>query len=173
LYLSNYKEVQGIKFPHLIQTIYNSTTQRLSAVLEDFVIEDITLNPNFTTNYFDGIPENESLGPKSAPAKSSIVPNGLVTDYSSSMLGSGVALQPMKIIRAENPVRGLSQVHWLVLNDRDELGFKMVVIEFEKEVILCDAPPGWSETIMNWVSENLKKPITYVAVRIEQQPYPQ
>ncbi|KAM0374524.1 hypothetical protein ACHAPY_008770 [Fusarium culmorum] len=163
LYLSNYKEVQGIKFPHFIQTIYNSTTQRLSAALEDFLIEEITLNPDFPTGYFDGIPENQSLGPKTSPAKSSIFPNGLVTDYSSSMLGSGVAPQPLKVVRAENPVRGLSQVHWLVLNDRDDLGFKMVIIEFEKEVILCDAPPGWSETIMKWVSDNLKKPITFVA----------
>jgi hypothetical protein len=40
----------------------------------------------------------------------------------------------------------------------------MVVIEFEKEVILCDAPPEWSETITKWVTDNLKKPITYVAV---------
>ncbi|PTD06895.1 hypothetical protein FCULG_00005498 [Fusarium culmorum] len=146
LYLSNYKEVQGIKFPHFIQTIYNSTTQRLSAALEDFLIEEITLNPDFPTGYFDGIPENQSLGPKTSPAKSSIFPNGLVTDYSSSMLGSGVAPQPLKVVRAENPVRGLSQVHWLVLNDRDDLGFKMVIIEFEKEV-----------------SDNLKKPITFVA----------
>ncbi|KAF5244602.1 hypothetical protein FAUST_2118 [Fusarium austroamericanum] len=163
LYLSNYKEVEGIKFPHFIQTIYNSTTQRLSAVLEDFLIEEITLNPDFPAGYFDGIPENQSLGPKTSPAKSSIFANGLVTDYSSSMLGSGVAPQPLKVVRTENSVRGLSQVHWLVLNDRDDLGFKMVIIEFEKEVILCDSPPGWSDTIMKWVSDNLKKPITFVA----------
>ncbi|KAL6917141.1 hypothetical protein FSST1_008636 [Fusarium sambucinum] len=163
LYLSDYKEVEGIKFPRLVQTIYNSSSQRLSAVLEDFRIEEVTLNPDFPAGYFDGIAEDQSLGPKSPPEKSSLISNGLVTDYSSSMLGSGIAQQPLKIVRAENPVRGLSQVHWLVLNDGDDLGFKLVIIEFDKEVILCDAPPGWSETIKQWVSENLNKPITFVA----------
>ncbi|KAH6993026.1 hypothetical protein EDB82DRAFT_566564 [Fusarium venenatum] len=143
LYLSEYKEVEGIEFPRL----------RLK----------VTLNPDFPAGYFDGIPEDQSLGPKTPPEKSSLISNGLVTDYSSSMLGSGIAQQPLKIVRAENPVRGLSQVHWLVLNDRDDLGFKMVIIEFDKEVILCDAPPDWSDTIKQWVSENLKKPITFVA----------
>ncbi|CAG7558222.1 unnamed protein product [Fusarium equiseti] len=163
LYLSFYKEVQGIKFPHAIQTVYSAQNQHISAVLEDFVIDQVDINPDFPADLFDGIPENESLGLKSAPAQSSVVPNGLVTDYSSSMLGSGVPAGPREIKEAHNPVQSLSQVHWLVLNNNDALGFKMVVIEFEKEVILCDAPPQWSETITKWVTDNLKKPITYVA----------
>ncbi|KAG8672180.1 hypothetical protein FPOAC1_005442 [Fusarium poae] len=164
LYLSDYKKVEGIRFPQLVQTIYNSTRQRLSAVLEDFRIEQVTLNPDFPNGYFDGIPEDQSLGPKTPPATSShMILEGLVTDYSSSMLGSGVVQEPLKIIRAENPVRGLPQVHWLVLNDSDELGFKIVIIEFDHEVILCDAPPGWGETIKHWVAENIKKRITFVA----------
>ncbi|KAG8352567.1 hypothetical protein FVEN_g9349 [Fusarium venenatum] len=168
--------------PHLVYRMRNSTSVSVSnleingvyfqAELElaasqcccrDFRIEEVTLNPDFPAGYFDGIPEDQSLGPKTPPEKSSLISNGLVTDYSSSMLGSGIAQQPLKIVRAENPVRGLSQVHWLVLNDRDDLGFKMVIIEFDKEVILCDAPPDWSDTIKQWVSENLKKPITFVA----------
>lgn len=157
--------MQGIKFPHAIQTIYSAQNQHISAVLEDFVIDQVDIDPDFPTDFFDGIPESESLGLKSAPAASSVVPNGLVTDCSSSMLGSGVPTGAREIKEAHNPIQGLSQVHWLVLNNNDSLGFKMVVIEFENEVILCDAPPEWSETIMKWVAEYLEKPIKYVAVR--------
>lgn len=128
------------------------------------MIDQVDINPDFPADFFDGIPESESMGLKNAPAPSSVVPNGLVTDYSSSMLGSGVPAGPREIKEAHNPVQGLSQVHWLVLNNNDALGFKMIVIEFEKEVILCDAPPEWSETITKWVADNLEKPITYVAV---------
>ncbi|KAH7184894.1 beta-lactamase-like protein [Fusarium flagelliforme] len=163
LYLSFYKDVQGIKFPHAIQTVYSAQNQHISAVLEDFVIDQVDINPDFPADFFDGIPENESMGLKSAPAPSSVVPNGLVTDYSSSMLGSGVPTGAREIKEAHNPVQGLSQVHWLVLNNNDALGFKLVVIEFEKEVILCDAPPEWSETITKWVADNLRKPIKYIA----------
>jgi len=57
-------------------------------------------------------------------------------------------------------------VHWLIVDDGRPLGFKQVIIEFETEVIVCDAPPFWSEAVMQWIKNNIGKKVAYVAVRI-------
>ncbi|KAF5009447.1 hypothetical protein FDECE_4330 [Fusarium decemcellulare] len=162
-YLSDYKEVKGLKFPHTVQTIYNSTTQSLSAVLEDFVIDKVTLNPDFPSGFFDGIDEEKSFAPKAAPKKVPGVAEGLITEFSTNMFGSAVRNASIENLKTKTPLNDLPNVHWIIIDDGDELGVKQWVIEFEEEVIVCDAPPLWSKAVMQWVAENLKKPITHVA----------
>ncbi|KAM5344034.1 hypothetical protein ACJ41O_012571 [Fusarium nematophilum] len=161
LYLSGYMDVKGIKFPHTVQTIYDSTTQRLNAVLEDFVVDDITLNPDFPSDFFDGIAEDKSFAPKAVPMKIPGVPDGLVTEFSSNMLGSAVKNASVENLKVETPLNDLPYVHWVIVDDGDDFGVKQLLIEFEEEVIICDAPPQWSKPVMQWVAENIKKPITH------------
>ncbi|KAH7147579.1 hypothetical protein DER46DRAFT_671308, partial [Fusarium sp. MPI-SDFR-AT-0072] len=159
VYLSNYKVVQGIKFPHTIQTIYNSSSQRLSAVLEDFVIDEINLTAEFPKDFFDPVPEGQNrIIQKKTPG----VPSGLVTDYSTSLLGSPAKNISVDALKSARPV-DLLQLHWLIVDDSHKLGFKQLIIEFENEVIVCDAPPFWSEAVMEWIKKNIGKKVTYVA----------
>ncbi|KAM6509851.1 hypothetical protein FALCPG4_017491 [Fusarium falciforme] len=163
LYLSDYKKVKGIQFPHLVQTIYNSTTQNLNQVLEDFIIEEVTLNPKFPKGFFDGIDEEKSFAPKTGPKKIPGVLDGVVTELNTNMLGTAFKNASIENLKVETPLKDFPYVHWVIVDDGDEMGVKQLVIEFENEVIVCDAPPQWSKAVMQWVAENLKKPITHVA----------
>ncbi|KAL5590457.1 hypothetical protein FOBRF1_014014 [Fusarium oxysporum] len=159
VYLSNYKEVQGIKFPHTIQTIYNSSSQRLGVVLEDFVIDKINATAEFPKDFFDPGPDGQNrIMQKKTPG----VPSGLVTDYSTSLLGSPVKNVSVDALKSIRPV-DLLQLYWLIIDDSHDLGFKQLIIEFENEVIVCDAPPFWSEAVMEWIKKTIGKKVTYVA----------
>ncbi|KAG5754850.1 hypothetical protein H9Q70_002561 [Fusarium xylarioides] len=159
VYLSNYNEVQGIKFPHTFQTIYRSSSQRLSVVLEDFVIDKIDASPKFRDDFFDLVPHGQKVNISEKPPN---VPSGLVTDYSTSLLGSPVKNVSVEALKSAQPV-DLPQVYWLIIDDSHDLGFKQLIIEFETEVIVCDAPPFWSEAVMEWIKKNIGKKVTYVA----------
>ncbi|CZR45278.1 uncharacterized protein FPRO_15547 [Fusarium proliferatum ET1] len=160
VYLSNYKEVQGIKFPHTIQTIYSASSRRLNVVLEDFVIDKINATAKFSDNFFDLVPHGQKAKISEKPPG---VPSGLVTDYSTSFLGSPVKNVSVDALKALSPI-DLLQVHWLIVDDSRPLGFKQVIIEFETEVIVCDAPLFWSEAVMEWIKNNIGKKVAYVAV---------
>ncbi|RBQ80985.1 hypothetical protein FVER14953_10687 [Fusarium verticillioides] len=165
VYLSNYRDVQGIKFPHTIQTIYSSSSQRLNVVLEDFVIGKINATAKLGDNFFDLVPHGQKVN---ISEKHPDVPSGLVTDYSTSLLGSPVKNVGVEALKSARLV-DLPQVYWLIIDDGHDLGFKQRIIEFETEVIVCDAPPLWSEAVMEWVEKNIGKKVTYMALRIPQQ----
>lgn len=166
LYLSNYKTVKGIRFPHQVQTVYNSSTQRLNAVLEDYIIETITVDPDFPENIFEGLEEEKSFFPKAAPKKIDGISHARITEFSSNMLWSGITNATVEGLKVEQPVNGLPNVHWLMLDD-DELGVKQVILEFETELIVCDAPSQWTSQVIEWIAQNLKKPVTHVFVSMK------
>ena len=165
LYLTNYSAVDGLMFPHHIQTVYNSSTQNLDAVLEDFVIEEITLNPEFPSEFFDGLPDDKSFSPKAAPKKVDGISHARITEFSSNMLWSGITKSTVEGLQVEQPIPELPTVHWVVL-DNDTLGVKQFIIEFETELIVGDAPPQWTKSVIQWIAENLKKPVTHVWVSL-------
>lgn len=164
LYLSDYKAVDGIMFPHTVQTIYNATTQHLNAVLEDFIIEDVTVNPEFPQDFFAGLHANESWTPKEPPSKEPGVSHARISEFTSNMLSSGYSDLTAEDLRAET-LDSIPSVHWLVLDDA-ELGVKQMVIEFGDEVILGDAPPQYVDAVIDWVRININKPITHLWVSI-------
>lgn len=51
------------------------------------------------------------------------------------------------MLKVEQPVNGLPNVHWIILDD-DESGVKQVILEFETELIVCDAPPQWTSKVI-------------------------
>jgi hypothetical protein len=160
LVFSDYVTTSGIQFPHHIQTIYN-TSQNLNAPLEEFVVQNVTVDPQFPSNFFDGLPEGQSESPKAAPKKLTGLDDWQVTEFSSNMLWAGRYEE--ELLRAESPVPELPNVYWLILDD-DSLGVRQMVIEFEDEVIVGDAPPQYSKSVINWVDRTLKKPITHLWV---------
>ncbi|KAG5808927.1 hypothetical protein H9Q74_014347 [Fusarium xylarioides] len=165
LYLSQYKTLEGIKFPHTFQTVYNSTTHKLDATLEEFIVEEITINPKFPKNYFNGLSEGKGFFPKEAPKKTEGLSHAHILEFSSNMLwsgpGSGISNSSVDSIKHKNIVPGLPNAHWLIIND-DFLGVKQFVIEFENHVIVGDAPPQWTKQVIEWIDKSIGKPIKYL-----------
>jgi hypothetical protein len=161
----NYTAAPGssLMFPRHVQTVYNSTSTLLDAPLEDFIVETVEINPDFSHDFFEGIPENQSMFPKAAPHKVDGVTHAHLTEYSSNLLWSYTDNSTVQDLAAIAPVKGLPTVHWLIVKD-DYLGVKQAIIEFENEVIIGDAAPTWSLNVIEWVKENIGKPITYVFV---------
>ncbi|SCO57270.1 uncharacterized protein FFMR_14426 [Fusarium fujikuroi] len=142
-------DINGIIFPagnqisHTIQTIYSSSSQRLSVVLEDFVIDKINATSKFSNKLFDLVLHGQKANISEKPPG---VPSGLVTDYSTSLLGSPVKNVSVDALKSSRPVDLLQ-----------------LIIEFETEVIVCVAPPSWSEAVLEWIERNIGKKVTYVA----------
>lgn len=153
-------------FPHSIQTVYNSSRQALDATLEDYAVEEVDLDPDFPSNFFDGLAVNESMTPRAAPMKVPGVSHARITEFYSNMLWGGITHSDVDSLQVQQPVPGLPAVHWLVL-DNDTLGVKQLIIEFDTEVIVGDAPPQWTSSVIQWVAQHLKKPITYLWVSPE------
>ncbi|RBA18139.1 hypothetical protein FPRO05_11155 [Fusarium proliferatum] len=147
----------------LQKTCTSQTTknQRLSVVLEEFVIDKISATAKFSNSFFDLVPHGQKVNISDKPPD---VPSGLVTDYSTSLLGSPVKNVSVDALKSSRPV-DLLQVCWLITDDSHDLGLKQLIIEFETEVIVCDAPPFWSEAVMEWIKRNIGKKVTYVAWR--------
>lgn len=165
LYLTNYKAVNGLMFPHSIQTVYNSSQQFLDATLEDYIIEQVEVNPEFPSAFFDGLAANESMTPRAAPMKVPGVSHARITEFQSNMLWGGITHSDFEELQVQQPVPDLPTVHWLAL-DNDTLGVKQLIIEFDNEVIVGDAPPQWTSNVIQWVAQHLKKPITHLWVSL-------
>lgn len=171
LYLTNYRAVNGLMFPHTIQTVYSSSQQALDATLEDYTIEQVDLAPEFPFNFFDGLAANESMTPKAAPMKVPGISHARITEFESNMLWGGITHSDVEDLQAQQPVPGLPTVHWLAL-DNDTLGVKQLIIEFETEVIVGDAPPQWTSSVIQWVAQYLNKPITHLWVSLKRPKLP-
>ncbi|KAJ4204257.1 hypothetical protein NW767_004449 [Fusarium falciforme] len=161
LYLSDYKAVKGIKFPHLVQTVYNSTAEKLDATLEDYIIGEITVNPKFSRNFFQGLPDGKSFFPKAAPKKVEGITHARIGEFSLNGLWAGITKSTVDTIKGEKPVPGLPHVHWILL-DPDQLGVKQFIIEFEDHLIVGDAPPQHTKEVIKWIKKNINKPITHL-----------
>ncbi|RSL46596.1 hypothetical protein CEP53_010263 [Fusarium sp. AF-6] len=161
LYLSDYKSVKGIKFPHLVQTVYNSTAEKLDATLEDFIIEEITVNPKFSRNFFQGLPDGKGFFPKAAPKKVEGITHARIGEFSLNGLWAGITKSTVDTIKSEKHVPGMPNVHWILL-DPDQLGVKQFIIEFEDHVIVGDAPPQHTKEVIKWIKKNVNKPITHL-----------
>ena len=143
--------------------MYNATSTPLDAVLEDFVVDSIEVDPSFSADFFEGIPEDQSFFPKSAPQKVEGISHARLTEFNSNLLWTGITNSTVEGLKAKAPVAGLPTVHWFILNE-DSLGVKQMIIEFDDEVIFGDAAPQWSKSAIAWIKEKIGKPITHVFV---------
>ncbi|KAF2740595.1 hypothetical protein EJ04DRAFT_481728 [Polyplosphaeria fusca] len=161
MYLTNYRVVDGLMFPHQITNVYNSSATNLNAALENYIIEEITTNPSFASDFFSGIPANESWFPPAPPRKVKGVTHGHLTEFFGNGLWSGINTDTLKDLQVERPFPGLPNVYWVLLKN-DTLGVKQFIMEFENEVVVGDAPPQWTSNVIEWIQQNLKKPITHI-----------
>jgi hypothetical protein len=163
LQLSNYTSIGGVMFPQRFLTIYNTPLES-NAVLEDFLVEGIEVNPAFPSTFFDGLPANATESVKVAPAQMPEYSHAEIGEFYSNMIWAGEFSGTLNNVSATHPIADLPSLWNLIYEDTD-LPYAQLVIEFEDGVIVADAPPHQSLLTIQWVNENLKKPITHLWVR--------
>ena len=88
-----------------------------------------------------------------------------MTEYWSNTLWAGEYTSSLDFLNVSHPADDLPGAHHLAfLNNTN---FYQLVLEFEESVIVFEAPPHQSELVIQWVEENIKKPISHLWVSIE------
>ena len=150
LVLTNYSSVGELLLPHRLQTVYNSDD-----VLEDFIADTVTVNPDFATDYFD---ISSSAQPK-PPPRSTEYPRSEVHEFFETGLWAGPFPFNVSDVNATHPAPGLEKV-WVVYFGYAD--YVQLVIELEDGMLVADAPPHRSKLVIDWIREKFNKPIKYV-----------
>ena len=157
--LYNYTSVDGVMFPQRVQNVYNGT-----AVLEDFVIRGISTNPAFPTGFFDGISSNDSvLFPKTAPKTDPEYGHAELHEVWSNGLYTGGYRGTLANLTVQYPLDDVPNLRYLQFADSPS--YSQIVVEIGKGVIVMDSPKHQTQLVIQWIKDNLKKPITHIFVR--------
>ncbi|KAK5053341.1 hypothetical protein LTR84_002315 [Exophiala bonariae] len=156
----------SLRLPHRVQTVYNQ-----EAVLEDFVIDKIIVNPTFAADLFDASPPPSATGPGSsssetanAPRTDREYPRSEVHEFFEAGLWGGpfgdmfnvsdVVVQPVF------PNGTTPQIMNLYVGYPDYI---QLLVEFDDGLLITDAPGHRSKIILDWVAQNMHgKKITHV-----------
>ncbi len=103
------------------------------------------------------------MSPKSAPERDPRISRARISEFSSNMLWAGITNSTVEGLQVEQPMPKLPTVHWLIV-DNATPGVKQLILEFQDQIIVGDAPPQWTSSVIQWIGENLKKPITHIWV---------
>lgn len=159
LQLSNYTMVDGIMVPRRFQSIYNNPLDA-DAVLEDFLVEHVEVNPAFEPGWYDGLEADKSDTPKVAPeANSSIETSDILEGYTNMIWGFDVT--PLGDLSATHPLENMTRLWNLIY---ENINYAQMVMEFEDGVIVADAPLHQTDAVIDWIQQNIKKPITHLWV---------
>jgi len=143
-----------VLLPHRFQTLYNSIN-----ILEDVLIESITINPDFPENYFAGLPDSESQMPKAKPQLSAEYTRAEVGEFYGTGLWTGPFNFNTSDVVVTSPSKTLPQVSSVYVGYPD---YVQLMVEFDDGVLLTDAPPHRSIILIDWIATNIGKPINYV-----------
>ncbi|KAF2095496.1 metallo-beta-lactamase superfamily protein [Rhizodiscina lignyota] len=157
LQVSNYTIVDGVKIPRRFQSVYDNELGS-DAVLEDFLVEHIDMNPEFDSDFFTGLPANESDAPKVAPKADPDLSHAEILEGFSNMIW-GFDTEPLGNLSATRFLSNVPKL-WNVMFENS--AYSQLVMEFEDGVIVADAPEHQSSQVIEWIQENINKPITHV-----------
>lgn len=156
----------SIKFPSRIQTIYNGRY-----VLEDFVNDKVTVNPTFTSDFFDAAPPNNPAAPPAsfhphAPHTDDEYPRSEVHEFYESGLWFGPFGEKNNVstvvAKPVFPGGGVPQIINLYVG---EANYVQLLVDFEDGILLVDAPPHRFKILSEWIKQNMPgKKITHVVV---------
>jgi hypothetical protein len=145
----NYTQVSGVQLPQRFLVLQDSH------VLEDFLVEGISANPEFPGEYFSAsAPTGFNPGLSYSPSE--------LASYSANMLPATPYAGTLPNLLVTLPLPGLSTLHHLYFNDAP--GYRQLVLEFPDAVIVADAPPKQSLLVLQWVKEKLGREVTHVWV---------
>ena len=155
-----------IQLPHRIQTVYNS-----ASILEDFVIDDITINPDFPEDFFVAKSTPPSVDSASSvstdpvlPQTDSEYPRSELHEFFEAGLWNGPFGKTFNVsdvvVAPVSPNSIVPQIMNLFVGYPD---YVQLLVELESGIVIVDAPPHRSKLILDWVELNIKgKKITHI-----------
>lgn len=159
LQLFNYKEVEGILFPLNQKIIYNDI-----AIIEETDISHVYVNRVFEQDFFSGLtPEDTGTSP-SPPKSTPGYEHAFLGDWWSNTLWGGQYQGTIGNAIATQPAEDLPAAHHLSFSDNPN--FSHLILEFEDSVLVFEAPPQQTDLVIQWVEQNLRKPISHLWVSL-------
>ncbi|RTE68868.1 hypothetical protein BHE90_016758 [Fusarium euwallaceae] len=152
LFLSDYVSVEGVKFPRRLQTIYNR-----KHLLTDYTVANISVNTMIPPELFDAPPGRLEAH---APRRDNLYGFAEIGETNALYRWNGVYTGTYNNFNATQPWDDLPGV-WLI-EVANAPGYRQLVLEIGKDVIVLDAPPHQSHLVIRWVEKTLKKSVTHV-----------
>jgi len=159
LQLFNYTEVDGLLFPRTQKIIYGD-----EVILEETVVSQISVNPEFEPGHFEGLTLNETETTPSPPRADPEYGHAVIGEYWSNTLWAGAYTGSLEFLNVTHPADDLPGAHHLLF--LNATNFAQLVLEFKESVIVFEAPPHQSELVIQWVEANIKKPISHLWVSL-------
>lgn len=177
----NYTTLSGLQLPRRMKYMYNEVN-----MLFDSIIGDVQINPSFTSGYFNGLPLaevniTELRLPPSPPMASQEYGDAEVFEFrsavfvnpnndqsnsdhvtSQNLLWYGGYPGKLSNLTITHPLPGVPKLWHLSFNDAPAVA--QTIAEFTDRVMVVDSPPHQSKLVIQWVAENLKKPISHLLV---------
>ena len=148
---SNYSMFDSILLPQRIQTVYNTFN-----LLEDFFVDDITINQAWPGDFFE--PKLLNTTPK-APKQSEEYPRSEVHEFFETALWGGPFPFNVSDVEVEYPVPGIEAIKSVYVGYAD---YVQLLVEFDEGFLITDAAPHRSKILLDWVAQTSRKNITYV-----------
>ncbi|KAI9148732.1 hypothetical protein HJFPF1_10774 [Paramyrothecium foliicola] len=157
LQLFNYKEIHGILFPHSQKTIYQE-----HAIIEETDISKVHVDSAFEEGFFSGLSSEETETTPSPPKAIPGYEHAYIGDWWSNTLWTGPYRGTLGNAVAKQLYADLPGVYHLSFSDNPN--FSHLILEFEDSVMVFEAPPQQTDLVIQWVEENLRKPISHLWV---------
>ncbi|MCJ1328032.1 hypothetical protein MMC10_004707 [Thelotrema lepadinum] len=147
---SNYSTFGAVILPQRVQTVYNAFN-----MIEDFFVDNISINPTWPPNYF----EAESNTTRSAPLQSEEYPRSEVHEFFETALWGGPFPFDASNVTVEYPVPEVQAIKSVYIGYAD---YVQLLIEFDEGYLITDAPAHRSKILLDWVAQNSEKKVVYV-----------
>ncbi|KFA68978.1 hypothetical protein S40285_08385 [Stachybotrys chlorohalonatus IBT 40285] len=157
LHFSNYTEVEGILFPRHQKIWYKG-----DSIVEETEITNISTDSTFDEGYFNGLDASETTTIQAAPKKVPGYSHALLGEFWSHMLWGGQYMGTIGGAVVSLPAADLPGAYHIIFSDGP--GLAQLVLEFEDFVLIFEAPHHQTDLVIQWVDENIGKPITYLWV---------
>ena len=152
LILSNYSSFGSALLPQRFQTVYNSYN-----MIEDFFADTIILDPSFPSTYFSPTSTNTT---RAAPSQSIVYPRSEVHEFFETALWEGPSPYNISSVVVEYPIPSLPAIRSIHVGEAD---YFQLLVEFSFGLLITDASPFQSRTILDWVAQNYpNKSVTHV-----------
>ncbi|KAH6952529.1 hypothetical protein BKA56DRAFT_504985 [Ilyonectria sp. MPI-CAGE-AT-0026] len=151
LVVLEYTSVNGVQFPTRFKSIYNGLK-----VFADYAISEVLVNVPVDMAF-------ETHGgrqPEHVPTQSTSYNFAEIGEFYESHVWSGQYSGTLPNLTALNPYPELPGLWTLTFQDANL--YRQLVYEFEDFVVVLDCPPHQSHLVIQWVKEQLKKPLKYV-----------
>lgn len=153
--LTEYKSVNGVQFPTRLKSILNN--RRL---LGDYRADEVIVNPLLNSDMF--VIPGQQLETHT-PTRSTQYGFAEISEWSAAHMWYGEWTRTEENYTISKPFADLPGL-WYMDPGSTPPAYKQVILEFEDEVVVLDAPPHQSHIVIQWIKDNIGKPITYVWV---------